>query len=98
MQALARAMKHNYVLKKVVIMDGSILGKFPSYKRTLSLAKLNGCGRAEVRDPATPPERLIQLLLGVGQMYRREKDQHSLQYGLLRECPGLWAKPKPVVA
>ena len=80
--------RNNATLQQVAI--GPSLRKYASCKRIAYFLELNKFGRRVARDPQTSPESLVELL-GVVDTTATPNYRHKLQYGLLRESPGIWS-------
>jgi len=80
--------RNNATLQQVAI--GPSLRKYSSCKRIAYFLELNKFGRRVARDPQTSPESLVELLVVVATT-ATPNYRHKLQYGLLRESPGIWS-------
>jgi hypothetical protein len=67
---------------------------YDAYPRLQYYLHLNQCGRAQARDPETSIQDFIALLVSTAVPQNNGLETLSLQYGLLRESPGLWSVVK----
>ena len=73
-----------------VMFDRSLLGTVV-YKRIEYYLRLNRCGRNRARDPSMTLGDFIDLLTS-NRIQQDANYGNSVQYGLLREVPGLWSQ------